>query len=95
MDIDSAGKRRVATVAETAHLQQTIHKEHWNTYKIEAVGPHLRHTINGQVMSEVIDREQEKLRQSGILALQVHVGPPMKVQFRNLFLRRIKVESSP
>ncbi len=85
----------MATVAETAHLQQTIHKEHWNTYKIEAVGPHLRHTINGQVMSEVIDREQEKLRQSGILALQVHVGPPMKVQFRNLFLRRIKVESSP
>jgi hypothetical protein len=95
VDIDGAGKRRVATVAETADLQQTIKKTRWNTYKIEAIGPHLRHTINGQVMSEVIDREEGKFRQSGILALQVHVGPPMKVQFRNLLLRRIKVESSP
>ena len=55
---------------------------------VEARGSKLRHEINGIVMSETIDDETEKRTAEGVLALQVHVGPPMKVQFRNIRLKR-------
>jgi len=40
-------------------------------------------------MSETIDAETEKRSAEGVLAFQVHVGPPMKVQFRNVRLKRL------
>jgi hypothetical protein len=40
-------------------------------------------------MSEVFD-ESEKGASSGILALQLHAGPPMKVQFKNLRIKELK-----
>ena len=52
-------------------------QEDWNDYVIIAKGNHLIHKINGNVTSEVIDNQEDKRAMSGILALQVHVGPPM------------------
>ena len=56
-----------------------------------ASGPRLRHFINGQEMSEVIDEQEGKRSLQGILALQLHAGPPMKVEFKDIRLRRTKV----
>ena len=43
-------------------------------------------------MVEVTDEDKAKRRRSGILALQLHAGPPMKVQFRNIRLKRLPME---
>jgi hypothetical protein len=44
--------------------------------------------INGTVMCELEDRDPDRLVH-GWLALQVHVGPPMRVQFKDIYLRRL------
>ncbi|HUU22333.1 MAG TPA: ThuA domain-containing protein, partial [Phycisphaerae bacterium] len=65
----------------------------WNDYRIVAQGFHFTHTINGQKMSECIDEDKEVRREDGLVALQLHAGPPMKVQFRNIRIKKLAAES--
>ena len=44
-------------------------------------------------MAEVTDNGPKKRRQ-GLLALQLHAGPPMKVQFKDIMLKRLKLEDA-
>ncbi|MCC9607150.1 DUF1080 domain-containing protein [Blastopirellula sp. JC732] len=78
--------------AESADIQAKIKKEDWNEYHIVAKGNHLTHYINGVKTSEVIDEGKKDNRTSGILALQLHAGPPMVVQFKDIELKRTKLE---
>ena len=75
-------------------MQKPIRDKDWNEYVIEARGPHLRHTINGKLMSETTDNDAGKTCRSGILALQVHHGPPMVVRFRNFRLEALDGEAA-
>lgn len=45
--------------------------------------------INGTLTASVTDDDREMRRRGGLLALQLHAGPPMKVQFRNIKLKRL------
>ncbi|MAT15989.1 MAG: hypothetical protein CMJ46_12050 [Planctomyces sp.] len=78
----------VETFGDTAGLQEHIKKEDWNHYRIVAKGYNFVHYINGVRMSEVTDEDKEQRRDSGLLALQLHAGPPMKVQFKNIKLKQ-------
>ena len=59
----------------------------WNAAHIMARGNTLTHSINGQLMSVVIDDDAPNRPANGLIGVQVHVGPPMKVEFRRLRLR--------
>ncbi len=76
-------------VAKGPELQQFIKHEDWNEYLIVADGNHLMHFINGKMMIDVVDAQPAKAAKSGVLALQIHVGPPMKVQFKDLYLKKL------
>ena len=82
----------VASVGNSDEIQAAIKNEDWNDYVVVAQGNHLVHKINGRVTSEVTDEQPEKRASSGILALQLHAGPPMLVQFKNVQLKRLKPE---
>jgi len=84
----------VGKIGETAELQSVIKKNDWNDYHIIAKGNHFVHKINGQIMIESTDEDEEQRRSTGILALQLHTGPPMKVQFRNIRIKQLPVGSS-
>ncbi len=86
--IDRDGKKHEAQVTDSNSLQAGIKKEDWNDYEIIAQGNHLIHKINGKVTAEVIDEQPDKRAASGILALQLHAGPPMTVEFKNPRLKR-------
>ena len=88
--IDADGGTKVVPLgrmAESAALQANIHSEDWNDYLIVADGNHVQHFINGRCTADVVD-DGTKAPKSGILALQIHVGPPMKVQFQDIKLKR-------
>lgn len=91
--IGQDGKPKVVgTVGESAEIQSKIKKEDWNEYHIIARGDHFIHKINGVVTVEVTDEDIEGPKRraaNGIVALQLHQGPPMKVQFRNIRLKRL------
>jgi dienelactone hydrolase len=67
-------------------------KEHitpgWNSVHIIARGNTLIHMINGHLMSTVIDDDPIGRATQGLIGVQVHVGPPMKVEYRNLRLKQ-------
>ena len=79
----------VGKIGESAELQKKIKKGDWNEYHIIARGNHLQQIINGQLMVDVTDNDPQLRRSRGILALQLHAGPPMKVQFRNIRLKEL------
>ncbi len=87
--LPDGSKDVVGFLGDSDALQEKIRKEDWNEYRVVAQGNHLRHYINGVLMSEVIDEQQDKASASGILAFQLHQGPPMVIQFRKVELREL------
>ena len=63
----------------------------WNSYHLIARGNVLVHILNGHMMSVVIDDDAPNRTFEGLIGVQVHVGPPMKVEYRNLRLKVIYV----
>jgi hypothetical protein len=61
----------------------------WYDFTVIAVGDHLVHKINGQVVVDITDAETGKRAESGILALQIHGGEPITVQFKDVRMRTI------
>lgn len=63
--------------------QKLVHHGDWNSYEILADGDHIRITFNGVVTIDMHDSAAS----AGIIALQLHAGPEMRVEFRNLKLK--------
>ena len=79
----------IGSVGKSEEIQAAIKKEDWNEYVVIAQGNHLIHRINGLVSADVTDENAEKRAASGVLALQLHAGPPMTVQFKNVRIKRL------
>jgi len=62
----------------------------WNEYRISARGNTLRHFVNGKLAMEVVDREDAKRSASGKIGLQLHAGPPMRLEVKQIRLVRIR-----
>ena len=60
----------------------------WNTFHIIAKGNHLIHKINDETMCEVIDNDKANRRAKGLIAIQLHRGPPMTVQVRKVLIKK-------
>ena len=79
----------VSSQGESDSLKTKIKFEDWNELHLIAKGNHLRHFVNGILMSEVLDNDTINRKMSGKLGMQVHVGPPMKVEYRNIRLKEM------
>lgn len=64
-----------------------VKKGDWNDMVVTCKGKHLTIDLNGV---RVIDREDPKFDDEGIIALQVHAGPAMEVRYKDLMIREIK-----
>ena len=81
--------RVVASLGDSKELQSYIKNDDWNEFHVIARGNVLIHILNGHVMSMVIDDDPPRRRFEGLLGVQVHVGPPMKIEYRNFRLKRL------
>lgn len=87
---DAAGKLKIdvtGSVGNSDTIQSKINNEDWNDYVVIAKGNHLQHFINGLQTVDVTDEDSAKAAKSGVLALQIHAGPAMTVQFRNIRIK--------
>jgi hypothetical protein len=75
-------------------IRKAIRDNDWNEYAIVARGNRLQHIINGRTTMEAIDEQAEKRAMEGLLAFQVHVGPPMKIQFKDIRLKEFPPASA-
>lgn len=78
------------TVGDSEAIQASIKSEDWNDYKIVAKGNHVQHFINGHQTVDVTDEDAANAPKEGVLGLQIHQGPPMKVQFKDFKLVPLK-----
>ena len=69
-------------------LKSVIHNKDWNEIHIVAKGNHMQHFVNGIPMADFTDEDTAHRKMSGIIALQVHVMPSMKVEYRNIRIKQ-------
>ena len=87
---DDSKPKEVRRFAENETLKKEIKVEDWNAYEVTAKGFTFTNKINGYVMSISTDEDKAKRKASGILAIQAHTGPPMKVEVRNIRIKKLK-----
>jgi len=68
-------------------LKRNIKLDDWNEIHIIVHHNRMKHYINGVLMSDVTDEDLVKRKMKGVLGLQVHVMPTMKVQYRDLYIK--------
>jgi hypothetical protein len=86
--IDAGGKKEATgSLGDAKKLLEAVKPNEWNDYAVVAKGGHVTLAINGMPMSELDDKDPKRLVR-GWLGLQVHVGEPMQVQFKDVFLHR-------
>ena len=85
-------KQVTGSLGKSDEIQSKIKDEEWNEYHISARGNRLIHKINGVTTVDVTDNCESKRLKSGVLALQLHAGPPMTVQFKDIRLTNLKGE---
>jgi len=86
--VDAKGKKQVVgSVGDAKEIQRAYKEKEWNEFVIVARGNHLIQKINGVVFSELTDEHKEGRALSGILALQIHAGPPMLVEYKDIRLK--------
>ncbi len=103
MVIDEKGNKNVVgNVSDKDELVKAgYYKEKdWNEYLIVAQGSHLMHYLNGYPTMELVDNDRltnpndakdtKGAAREGILALQIHAGPPMVVQFKDIQVRHLQ-----
>jgi hypothetical protein len=76
----------LASVGDPAELAKHLTAD-WNSVHLIVRGNLLIHMINGHTMCVVVDDDPQGRSASGLIGVQVHVGPPMKVEYRNLRLK--------
>jgi type 1 glutamine amidotransferase len=81
-------KQHVASLISREALHAHLKSDEWNEYHIIARGNHCIQMINGVITAEFSESTDDRLK-SGLIALQLHAGPPMEVRFRNLRLREL------
>jgi hypothetical protein len=87
---DADGKSRIiGSVGDKDALAVFVRKEDWNEVHLIVRGNILIHMVNGHVMSVVVDDDPARRKSDGLLGVQVHVGPPMKIEYRNFRLKKL------
>lgn len=83
------GKKTAVKIGDAAELLKVFKKGDWNTYRIICQNRQVTLYVNGVLMAQVTD-ETPGADKGGIIALQMHPGPPMKIQFKNIVLKTSK-----
>jgi len=89
--VDSSGKPVLEqSLGSSDSLAKGLKLNDWNEYHLIVVGNRMQHYINGVLMSDAIDNDEAHRKSSGLLGLQAHVTPEMRVEFTNIRLKKLK-----
>ncbi len=86
--IDESGKKTTIEENISDTILGKMNLEEWNEYYISAIGSRIVLKINKKKTAELDDREAMKSAVSGVLAMPIIPGEPMKVQYKDIQLKR-------
>ncbi len=89
-DFAADGTKTVESLGDPAELLKHFKPGEWNTYHIICRGPGITLFVNDVLMCRITDHRVTSKDSHGIIALQMHPGPPMKIQFKNIRIKQLK-----
>ena len=92
-DGDKLVKEVVGSTGDEMELVQGVKANEWQTLEVTARGNRLEHKLNGRTLVRVVDNDSKEMAKSGVIALQLHVGAEMQIDFRNIRLRNERLEA--
>jgi hypothetical protein len=93
--MDKNGRKEVAeTLIDEAGFKALMRVDDWNDVVIIAKGNRIQHYLNGRLIVDFTDDNPNLAASEGVLALQLHAGKPMWVEFKNIRLHEIKDEAA-
>lgn len=88
--IDDGKKARViGHLKPNEDLRGAVNINGWNTVHVIARGNMLMQIMNGQLMSAFVDDDTKNRALKGLIGIQLHVGPPMRLEIRNVYLKKL------
>ncbi|WP_245234813.1 3-keto-disaccharide hydrolase [Tamlana crocina] len=81
--------RTITETKEKSQLISRVESNDWNSIHLIIKGSKMQHYVNGELFSEVNDLDTVNRSLRGFIGVQVHVGPPMKVEYRNIKLKHL------
>jgi hypothetical protein len=85
-----ASKRVVGNLEMNAEeLKAIIKPGDWNHVHLIARGNTIINMVNGHVTAIVVDDDPKGRTLKGLLGFQIHMGPPMKIEFKNIYLKKL------
>jgi hypothetical protein len=84
------GKKEVTgTLIDAPGYRELFKLDTWNDVVIIAKGNHLQHYLNNRLILDCTDKHPQLALRNGILALQLHGGKPMWVEFKNIRIQHL------
>lgn len=88
---DTEGKKTVnETLIDEAGFAKLFKLDDWNDVVIRGKGNRIQHYLNGQLILDFTDNDAKRALSEGILALQLHAGKPMWVEFKNIRVKALE-----
>ena len=83
---EEKGTRGVLVNGWKGKAEKVVKPDDWNTVEVSAQGDHLQVWVNGLLTADLHD----SARAEGLIGLQLHAGPAMQVQFRNIRIKELR-----
>lgn len=87
--IDSSGQPWVVGQLAGSEAIKDFDTEAWHDYRVLVRGNHHQHWIDGHPTADLIDLDEKGRSLEGVLAVQVHVGPAMKIQYKDFKIKHL------
>ena len=68
---------------------KTFAADEWHDYRVLVEGNHHRHWIDGHPTADLVDLDEAGRKLEGVLAMQVHVGPAMQIQYKDIRIKHL------
>ncbi len=91
---DDGKPKVVGKVGDSQELLEKVDLDGWNEFHITCSDWTVTTKINGHTMTEVTDEDEDMRRAKGLIAFQLHAGPPMEVRFRNVRLKELGAQET-
>jgi hypothetical protein len=88
---DESRRNKILAKADEKLIAKILKRDDWNEYRIRAVGPHIQLWINGEQTVDYVEKDAD-IAPSGVIAVQIHSGPPSEAWYRKIELRELKPE---
>ena len=86
---DESRRRKFVNETLIKDANTVLKKDDWNHYVIECKDNHIRLYLNGYLTADYIEKDKGIAALKGTFGLQVHGGPPVELNYKNIYLKKL------